>query len=133
MLGGLFLASGLSGSAALLGWLVHRRSDARPSAAVFAGFERFFPWLELALIVAFVVALIPPGALDQAFAMPWLWFWLIAIASLLPGLSGRVAAGPTVNAEGTVVMRSARGLAWVALLVLMGVLAMRAAVIFSAQ
>ncbi len=30
-------------------------------------------------------------------------------------------------------MRSARGLAWVALLVLIGVLAMRAAVIFSAQ
>ncbi len=29
VLGGLFLASGLSGSAALLGWLVHRRSDAR--------------------------------------------------------------------------------------------------------
>ena len=30
-LGGLFLASGLTGSAALLGWLVHRRPDARPS------------------------------------------------------------------------------------------------------
>ncbi len=133
LLGGLFLASGLSGWAALLGWLVHRRSDARASADVFGRFERLFPWLELALIAAFVVALIPPGALDQAFALPWLWFWLIAVVSLLPGLSGIVAARPSVTAEGTVAMRSARGLAWVAVLVLIGVLAMRAAVIFSAQ
>jgi formate-dependent nitrite reductase membrane component NrfD len=133
LLGGLFLASGLSGSAALLGWLVHRRSDARASAGVFAGFERLFPWLELGLIAAFVLLLIPPGALDRAFAMPWLWFWVIAVVSLLPGISGVVAARPTVTAEGTVAMRSARGVAWVALLVLIGVLALRVAVIFSAQ
>jgi formate-dependent nitrite reductase membrane component NrfD len=134
VLGGLFLASGLSGSAALLGWLVRRRSDAGASAEVFARFERFFPWLELALIVAFVVSLIPPGALHQAFALPWLVFWLIAVASLLPGISGVVTVGATANADGgTAVMRSARGLAWVTVLVLVGVLAMRVAVIFSAQ
>src|SRR6185369_60159 len=72
VLGGLFLASGLSGSAALIAWLAHRRADAQGSMMALARLERFFPWLELALLVAFVLLLIPPGALDVAFAMPWL-------------------------------------------------------------
>src|SRR5947208_8345738 len=60
-LGGLFLASGLSGSAALLGWLVRFRPAARTGAAGFGRGERFFRVLELALIAVFVVTLIPAG------------------------------------------------------------------------
>jgi len=133
VLGGLFLASGLSGSAALIAWLAHRRGDAQGSMIALARFERFFPWLELALLVAFVLLLIPPGALDVAFAMPWLVLWVVAVVSLLPGLTGLVRARTRVAADGTVAMASVRGVTWVALLVLVGVLALRAAVIFSAQ
>jgi formate-dependent nitrite reductase membrane component NrfD len=132
-LGGLFLASGLTGSAALVGWLLHRRSDTAASVSVFARFERFFPLLELALIVAFVVLLIPPGALSQAFAFPWLLLWLVALAGLVPGLGGLVTSRVTVAADGTMAAHQARTAAWVSVLVLVGVLALRAAVIFSAQ
>ncbi len=132
-LGGLFLASGLTGSAALLGWLVHHRADARASASVFVRFERLFPLLELALIVVFVLLLIPAGTLGQAFAFPWILLWLVALVGLLPGLGGLVTSRLTVTGEGAVAVASTRAIAWVSVLVLVGVLALRAAVIFSAQ
>jgi formate-dependent nitrite reductase membrane component NrfD len=132
VLGALFLASGLSGSAALLGWLVHRRPAARASVAAFVRLERFFLVLEIALIVVFVALLIPPGALATAFAFPWLILWAVAFVSVLPGLFGVGSTRSTVSADGTVAVR-ARAIGWVSLLVLVGVLALRAAVIFSAQ
>src|SRR5262245_40254474 len=58
-LGGLFLASGLSGSAALVGWLVRFRRDALDSSGGIGRSERLFQVLELALIVVFTVTLIP--------------------------------------------------------------------------
>lgn len=132
-LGGLFLASGLTGSAALLGWLVHHRSDAQASASAFVRFERLFPLLELALIVLFVLLLIPLGTLGQAFGFPWILLWLVAFAGLVPGLGGLVTSGLNVSAGGAVAVQSARAVAWASGLVLIGVLALRAAVIFSAQ
>jgi formate-dependent nitrite reductase membrane component NrfD len=123
-LGGLFLASGLSGSAALLGWLTRFRSDARASESVFVRGERFFPLLELALIVTFVVTLIPAGTLGRAFDFPWFLLWAVALVGLLPGLGGLVT-----NRGGTAAA-SAR-LAVAAPIVLIGVLALRAAVIWS--
>src|SRR6185312_15208091 len=63
-LGGLFLASGLSGSAALIGWLLRYRHDAGlDSASGLERSERLFQVLELALIVVFVLTLVPTGAL----------------------------------------------------------------------
>jgi formate-dependent nitrite reductase membrane component NrfD len=139
-LGGLFLASGLSGSAALLAWLVHRRADARGSIRVFERFERFFPALELVLLVLFVLLLIPPGALARAFAFPWILLWAVAIVGLLPGLGGlfasRRAAGATgggATVNGAVAVRSTWTVALATMVVLAGILALRAAVIFSAQ
>jgi formate-dependent nitrite reductase membrane component NrfD len=132
VLGALFLASGLSGSAALLGWLVHRRPAAGASVAAFVRLERFFLVIEIVLIVAFVLLLIPPGTLSTAFAFPWLLLWVLAFVSLLPGLFGMASVRRTVAADGTVAVR-ARAVGWVSLLVLVGVLALRAAVIFSAQ
>jgi formate-dependent nitrite reductase membrane component NrfD len=136
-LGGLFLASGLSGSAALVGWLVHRRADARGSVTVFDRFERLFPLLELALIALFVALLIPPGALSRAFAFPWYLLWAVAIVSLLPGLTGRPrtarAEGGPAGRGGAVAIRSSWTVFVAMAVVLAGVLALRAAVIFSAQ
>jgi hypothetical protein len=65
--------------------------------------------------------------------MPWLVLWVVAVVSLLPGLTGLVRARTRVAADGTMAVASVRGVTWVALLVLVGVLALRAAVIFSAQ
>ena len=133
VLGAVFLASGLTGSAALLGWLVHRRPSARASVVAFDRLERFFLVLEIVLVAVFVVLLIPPGALGQAFAFPWLLLWLVAFVSFLPGLFGLGTSKRSVAADGTVTVRASRALGWVSLLVLLGVLALRAAVIFSAQ
>jgi polysulfide reductase chain C len=132
-LGGLFLASGLSGSTALLWWLVRYRPDARASGGVFALFERIFALLELALIVLFVLTLIPAGTLGQTFGFPWILLWLVAFAGLVPGLSGLVTQRLTVTPEGTVTAQSARVAVAAPWLILVGVLALRAAVLFSVQ
>jgi polysulfide reductase chain C len=133
-LGGLFLASGLSGSAALLLLLMARyRRDAEPSRAFLELCERIFAALELLMLLVFVITLIDDGALDEAFALPWIPLWLLAVAGMLPGLSGLASGRLRVTGGGTLVAE--RTAAWVAApaLVLVGVLALRAAVIFSAQ
>jgi len=135
-LGGLFLASGLSGSAALLGWLAHYRRDAQDTAAGLARSERLFQVLELALIVVFVVTLIPAGdsALTRAFGFPWTLLWAVALIGLVSGLRGPMASRASIGPDGTVAVRTARVAAAPSVaLVLLGVLALRAAVIFSGQ
>lgn len=131
-LGGLFLASGLTGSAALLLLLTHYRRDAADSSrGTLEIGERLFAALEVLLLVVFVLTLIRKAALDDAFAMPWLLLWLVALAGMLPGVGGLVVGRLRVMPAGAV----ARVPAWVATptLVLVGVLALRAAVIFSGQ
>ena len=133
-LGGLFLASGLSGSAALIGWLVHHRRDARISAPGLIRSERFFQVLELVLIGLFVFTLIPTGALSRAFSLQWIPLWVVALVGLLFGLRGPGAARPSVAPDGSVAVRERGAVALLPVtLVLLGVLALRAAVIFSAQ
>lgn len=132
-LGGLFLASGLSGSAALLLLLGHYRRGAESSRGFLEIGARFFAALELVLIVVFLLTLIDDGTLGDALAMPWLLLWLVALAGLVPALFGlavgrlRVTPGEAAAAE--------RALVWAAVpsLVLIGVLALRAAVIFAPQ
>jgi formate-dependent nitrite reductase membrane component NrfD len=132
-LGGLFLASGLTGSAALIGWLARYRPEIRDSDSVFVRGERIFALLELALIVVFVLTLIAPGALGRAFGFPWALLWLVALAGVVVGLSGRITMRHRTTAEGAMAVESTGTVAVMALLVLIGVLALRAAVIFSAQ
>jgi formate-dependent nitrite reductase membrane component NrfD len=131
-LGGLFLASGLSGSAALLLLLSRRRAN-ESSHGFLEISERLFTALELLLLVVFVLTLVDDGTLDQAFGFPWLLLWLVALAGMLPGLRDLVGDRLRVTAGGTVAVE--RASVWVAApwLVLVGVLALRAAVIFSAQ
>jgi formate-dependent nitrite reductase membrane component NrfD len=135
-LGGLFLASGLSGSAALLLFLLRYRPGAAASGGALVLSERFYAVLELALIVVFALTLIPAGALGTAFGFPWLLLWLVALAGLAPGIGGLVTARLAVTPQGvTVPIHSATVATSVAVpgLVLLGVLALRAAVIFSIQ
>jgi formate-dependent nitrite reductase membrane component NrfD len=132
-LGGLFLASGLAGSAALLLWLVRYRAAARASAGALELSERLFTLLEFALLVVFVLTLIPDGTLDDAFGFPWILLWLVAFAGMVPGLRGLVTARLAVTADGAVVAQPLLASASAPGLVLIGVLALRAAVILSAQ
>ena len=135
-LGGLFLASGLSGSAALLGWLARPRRAAQPAAGAFVRAERVFLLLELVLIVAFVLTLVPAGTLGRAFGFPWILLWALALLCVLPWLRSRERTRSAVAADGTVAAPArvvvAPGLI-LTTLALISVLAIRAAVIFSAQ
>jgi len=135
-LGGLFLASGLSGSAALLGWLARHRRAAQPAAGAFVRAERVFLLLELVLIVAFVLTLVPAGTLGRAFGFPWILLWALALLCVLPWLRSRERTRSAVAADGTVAAPArvvvAPGLI-LTTLALISVLAIRAAVIFSAQ
>jgi formate-dependent nitrite reductase membrane component NrfD len=132
-LGGLFLASGLAGSAALLALLVRVRRDAQASMGMFELSERLWSLLELALLVVFALTLVGAGTLDDAFGFPWILLWLVAFAGLLPGLGRLLTARLAVTSEGAVVTEATLASAAVLWLTLLGVLALRAAVILSAQ
>lgn len=137
-LGGLFLASGLSGSAALLALLVRYRPSAQASVGMLTLSERLFAVLELVLIVLFALTLIPAGTIGDAFGFPWILLWLVALAGLVPGLGGlatrRLAvADGGFTGQGTVAAQPALAAVAAPVLILIGVLAVRAAVIFSVQ
>src|SRR6266545_7041321 len=132
-LGGLFLASGLCGSVALLTLCLRWRPAAQASSSVLLLCERLFSLLELALIVLFALTLIPDGTLGDAFGLPWILLWLVAFAGLVPGLRGLVTDRLAVTSEGAVVAQPALATVAVPGLVLVGVLALRAAVILSVQ
>ena len=135
-LGGLFLASGLSGSAALLLFLLRYRTSTDASAGPLIVSERLYAVLELALIVIFALTLIPAGTVGLAFGFPWLLLWLVALAGLVPGVGGLITSRLAVTPEGVAVpvhSASATRAMAICALVLLGVVALRAAVIFSAQ
>jgi polysulfide reductase chain C len=132
-LGGLFLASGLSGSAALLILLMRYRRDAAPSRGFLEIGERLFAGLELLLLAVLVLTLIGDGTLDEAFDLPWIPLWLLALAGMLPGLAALAGRRLEPTAGGAAAMARERAWTFAPLLVLAGVLALRAAVIFSAQ
>ena len=131
-LGGLFLASGLSGGAAAITLLVRYRPDAAFSIEGLRRADAYFAILELALLVAFFVTVALAGTAGRI--LPWLPLWIVALigigASMISirrpvrvQVSGQSAAAAPVALEATVVT----------ILVLLAVLALRAAVIFSAQ
>jgi polysulfide reductase chain C len=131
-LGGLFLASGMAGSAALLLFLLRFRSSAASSAGPLLVSERLYSVLELALIVIFVLTLIPAGTLDLAFGFPWILLWLVAFAGLTPGIVGLLTSRLAVTPEGVSVPVHTAAIT-ASGLVLLGVVALRAAIIFSIQ
>jgi formate-dependent nitrite reductase membrane component NrfD len=132
-LGGLFLASGLSGAAGLLLLLSRYRRGVQASYPVLEIAERLFTVLELLLVAVFVLTLIGDGTLDDAFGMPWLLLWLVALCGTVPGLRGLAAGGLRVTGGGAVTATRTSAWAVTPALVLIGVFALRAAIIFSAQ
>lgn len=132
VLGGLFLASGMSGAAAAITLFGGGRSPSGPDDL--AGLEvagRYFALLELLLLVVFFVTVAIAGSLGTALRVPWLLLWLLAVLCLALPLSELRRAGFAVNSGGTAVRTGSATLT--AIVVLLGVLALRAAVIGSAQ
>jgi len=142
-LGGLFLASGLSSAVAVLMLLSRFRRGADESFDVLHRMESNFTVLEVLMIAVFVLTLIGTGALGLTFGFPWILLWLVAFVSLAPGIAALLTArgaagGGHGDSHGTdhgslaVMTHAPSTVATLAVpvLVLVGVLALRAAIIF---
>jgi len=133
MLGGLFLASGLSGSAALIALLTRYRADAVFSLGRLHEADGYFSILELVLLVTFFITI---GAAGTAgLTLPFLPLWLLALVGIgasLVAARGHMRIRPGGSGS-AVIARAGTDTLVVSVLVLLGVLALRAAVIFSAQ
>ena len=121
-LGGMFLASALAGSAALLLLLARSRRDVDADTAVrLEAADRYFVILETILIVLFLITLAIAGTIGKVLGV-WIVLWLVVIIGLAAPLAmtrwDAARRWPTVAAP---------------ILALLGVLALRALVIFSAQ
>jgi formate-dependent nitrite reductase membrane component NrfD len=133
MLGGLFLASGLSGSAALIALMTRYRPKAAFSLARLHEADGYFSILELVLLVAFFITIIAAGTAGSTISFLPLWLLaLVGIGSSLVAARGHMRIRPAAGGA-SVVARAGTDTFVVSLLVLLGVLALRAAVIFSAQ
>jgi formate-dependent nitrite reductase membrane component NrfD len=120
-LGGLFLASGLSGAAAFLAAVARRDAAAAGTDGRLHTADAYFALIELVWILLLFATLAAAGTLSLTLRAPWFVLWIIVAIGLIPplaALAGRARGGYT-------------GLA--AALVLVGVLALRAVIIFSAQ
>jgi formate-dependent nitrite reductase membrane component NrfD len=132
LLGGLFLASGLSGSAALISLLTGYRLDASFTLGRLHEADAYFSLLELVLLVVFFITIAAAGSAGRT--LPWLPLWalaLVGIGSSLVVARGHIRIRP--DAGTAVVSRVGTETLVASVLVLIGVLALRAAVIFSAQ
>src|SRR5262249_1957863 len=132
-LGGLFLASGLSGAVALLALLVRNRPAAAFSLGRLHQADGYFSILELVLMVAFFITIAAAGTLSRE--LPWLPLWALAVAGVAASLvEARGHMRVAASGGGAATVAGIRlDTAAVSVLVLLGVLALRAAVIFSAQ
>src|SRR2546423_6008355 len=120
-LGGLFLASGLSGAAASILLLSRGRRDAAVSDGKLMEADRYFIILELVLIVLFLITL--GGLVSKVLGGGWIILWLVVlIGTLVPLIAGFRPA-----------LRRQVPSAVIPVMVLVGVLALRAVIIFSAQ
>jgi formate-dependent nitrite reductase membrane component NrfD len=118
-LGGMFLASALSGSAAVLLLFARMRRDVDLDTTYrLETADRYFVILETLLIALFLVTIAIAGTIEKVFGV-WIVLWVVVVLGLAaPFLTSRVRGWPPVAAP---------------LLALLGVLALRALVIFSAQ
>ena len=120
VLGGLFLASALTGSAALLLLLARSRRDVEAGTTVrIEAADRNFAMLEALLFVLFVASVAIAGTITKLLGL-YLLLWIVVVIGLAsPFLAPRLArtwppvAGPAIA--------------------ILGVLALRALVIFGAQ
>jgi formate-dependent nitrite reductase membrane component NrfD len=120
-LGGLFLASGLSGAVASILLATNRRREAMVTDRKLIEADRYFIILELALIVLFLVTV--SGLLAKVAGGAWILLWLLVLAGTLVPLA--IHWRPTWTRQLPSMLAP--------ILVLLGVLALRAVIIFSAQ
>src|SRR5438105_2975183 len=124
-LGGLFLASGLGGAAALIAWLTRYRAEAAFSVDRLHLAGGYFSILELVLFVAFFVTVAAAGSVGRT--IPLLPLWALALVGMASALVGARRRGTVQAANGAaVVARAGANTVIIALLVLIGVLALRA-------
>jgi formate-dependent nitrite reductase membrane component NrfD len=119
-LGGLFLASGMSGAAALLVLVARYRPGLEPSLRRISDADRYFVIIEALLLVIFLITVAAAGTLGKLFGAVEIVLWLLVLAGLATPFVGQSrvrALTPFVTS----------------VLVLVGVLALRAVVIFGAQ
>jgi formate-dependent nitrite reductase membrane component NrfD len=119
-LGGLFVASGLSGAAASILLLSRQRREAAATESKLMEADRYFIILELVLIALFLITL--GGALSKVGG-GWILLWLVVLICTVVPLVAEWR--PTLVRRLSPVV--------VPVLVLVGVLALRAVIIFSAQ
>lgn len=120
-LGGLFVASGLSGAAASIMLLSRRRREAAVTEGKLIEADRYFIILELILIALFLITL--GGLITKVLGGGWIILWLIVLIGTLVPLI--LEWRPSMVRQVPPVV--------VPVLVLVGVLALRAVIIFSAQ
>jgi len=120
-LGGLFLASGLSGAAASILLLSRGRRESAVSDGKLMEADRYFIILELVLIVLFLVTL--GGLVSKVLGGGWIILWLVVLIGTLVPLA--IHWRPALMRHLPPVVAP--------ILVLVGVLALRAVIIFSAQ
>lgn len=119
-LGALFVASGLSASAALMAWLGRSRADASAEARLSKA-DGYFALLEVVALVLFFVTLAMAGTIGQTFHGLYWVLWILVFLSLVAPLRALGARAPAAFSTVS------------ALAVIVGVLLMRIVVIFSAQ
>jgi formate-dependent nitrite reductase membrane component NrfD len=124
-LGGLFLASALSGAAACLVLATRSRREAQATDRKLIEADRYFILLELALIILFLATL--GGVVSKVLSGGWIILWVIVLAGTIVPLALHWRAGRMKVSLGEGVSLLAP------VLVLLGVIALRAVVIFSAQ
>jgi formate-dependent nitrite reductase membrane component NrfD len=131
-LGGLFLASGLSGAAAAITLLVRYRPDAAYTLERLRLADAYFSILELVLLVAFFITVAVAGTAGRI--VPWLPLWIVALVGIGASMMGiRQPARVQASGRSAAIAPVAMEATLISILVLVAVLAMRAAVIFSAQ
>ncbi len=135
-IGALFVASALSGSAALLSLVARSRTGATWSEMRLHLADQYFALIELVAIVVFFLTLIPAGELGKTLSGVWLVLWILVLLSLVPPLMG-LAGGRRLQLAGTGSVATAGAAAGTSavssIIVLVGVLLMRFVVIFNAQ
>jgi hypothetical protein len=119
VLGGMFLASALAGSVALLLLFAGSRRDVdADTTSRLETADRYFIILETVLIALFLVSVAIAGTITKVLGI-WIVLWVVVVLGLAaPFVASRVGRWPPVAAP---------------VLALLGVLALRALVIFSAQ
>lgn len=119
-LGGLFLASALSASAAAIALLAAASGEASVGLGRLAQADRYFIVLELLLLIAFFLSL--GSASGMVLRGPWLGFWVVVLAGTLVPL---VLHSRSTSPGGRAAVAGG--------LVLAGSLALRIVIVYAAQ